>query len=73
MASNESLAKRIEQLESAVSYLQNDYETLNGVVLEINGRLDQMQAALDRLTLRLESVQEPEETRSLEEERPPHY
>ena len=73
MASNESLAKRIEQLESAVSYLQNDYETLNGVVLEINGRLDQMQAALDRLTLRLESVQEPEAPRSLEEERPPHY
>lgn len=73
MESQDPRQRRIEQLESSLTYLQSDFETLNSVVLEIHGRLDQLQATMQRLTLRLEAVQEPEAPRSLEDERPPHY
>ena len=65
--------QRLTELESTLMHLQNDYDSLNAVVRENTGRIEQMAKAIERLTARLESVSESEQERNAEDEVPPHY
>jgi len=77
MEKQEKINDRLNELESSLTYLQNDYEQLNETVLENTKRLEQIKLAVDRLILRIEQSgsQTPEvpEVRNLEDEKPPHY
>jgi len=74
MEKNEKIDDRLNGLESSLTYLQNDYEQLNGTVLENTERLEQLKLAVDRLILRIEQAgSQTSEVRNLEDEKPPHY
>lgn len=74
MNNDEKNERRLSQLESVIAYLQNDYEQLNETVLENTKRLEQLKQAVNRLTAKLDSGSAgPSETRSIEEDKPPHY
>ncbi len=64
---------RITELELSLMHLQNDYESLNEVVLENVRRMGAMTKKIQRLTDQLESASDPESARSAEDEVPPHY
>jgi uncharacterized coiled-coil protein SlyX len=74
MNNDEKTWIRLNQLEAAMTYLQNDYDQLNETVLENTKRLEQLKQAVERLTARLDSSDAgPGGERSLEDEKPPHY
>ncbi len=54
-------------------HLQNDYESLNEVVLENVHRLEKMRLIIERLESRLQANSEAEPERKAEDEVPPHY
>lgn len=54
-------------------HLQNDFESLNEVVLENGRRLDDLQSLLQRLTDKFDAKQADEPERDPEDEKPPHY
>ena len=66
-------SERITNLETALTHLQNDFESLNEDVLANGRRLDDMHALLQRLTDKFEAQQTDEPERDPEEEKPPHY
>jgi len=53
MDQSERNRKRITELESSMMHLQNDYESLNEVVLENVQRLEKMRLIIERLESRL--------------------
>ena len=73
--SEEKNQQRINELESKLMYLQNDYDALNETVLENTRRLEQLTMDIARLTvqLRVQAESIPETPRNLEDEKPPHY
>lgn len=66
-------ANRLTDVETAMMHLQNDYETINSVVLENARRLDLLAKAVQQLTDRLSTSDEPDSERKAEDEIPPHY
>ncbi|MFT5300247.1 MAG: putative coiled-coil protein SlyX [Mariniblastus sp.] len=66
-------ANRLTDVETAMMHLQNDYETINSVVLENARRLDILAKAVQQLTDRLSTADEPDSERKAEDEIPPHY
>ena len=64
---------RITDLESSLMHLQNDYDTLNEVVLENANRLEKMTAMIAQLNRRLDSAASDTSGGTLEDEKPPHY
>ncbi|MDA7918486.1 SlyX family protein [Mariniblastus sp.] len=73
MDQSERNRKRITELESSMMHLQNDYESLNEVVLENVQRLEKMRLIIERLESRLRASSESEPERKAEDEVPPHY
>ena len=74
MENQEKIGERLNSVESALAYLQNDYEQLNETVLENTKRLEQLKLVVERLTARLEQSASPaDDVRNLEDEKPPHY
>ena len=73
MDQSERDRKRITELESSMMHLQNDYESLNEVVLENVQRLEKMRLIIERLESRLRAGSESESERKGEDEVPPHY
>lgn len=73
MDQSERDRKRITELESSMMHLQNDYESLNEVVLENVHRLEKMRLIIERLESRLQANSEGEPERKAEDEVPPHY
>lgn len=65
--------QRITELESTLMHLQNDYDSLNEVVLENVNRLEKMSAMIQQLTARIETAAGDPAPRKLEDEKPPHY
>lgn len=65
--------QRITELESTLMHLQNDYDSLNEVVLENANRLEKMSAMIQQLTARIETAAGDPAPRKLEDEKPPHY
>ena len=73
MSENRTNEKRLTDLESSLMHLQNDFETLNEVVLDHANRIEQMAKAMQRMADRLQAVSETEPERDAEDEIPPHY
>jgi uncharacterized coiled-coil protein SlyX len=69
----EALIKRITELEIRWMQLQQDFDALNGVVLDQQRELATWRAAFARFEARLESLSDPEPPRDPLAERPPHY
>ena len=65
--------QRVTELELSLMHLQNDYESLNEVVLENAKRLDSMSNMIQQLTDRISDAKDPEPVRKAEDEKPPHY
>lgn len=70
---NSKQEKRITDLESSLMHLQNDYDTLNQVVLENANRLEKLSALIAQLNQRLDAAPSESNTGNLEDEKPPHY
>ena len=66
-------AKRLTNLETLMMHLQNDFETLNEVVLENVRRLERMANTIQALSDRLQAASEPTSHAEAEDEIPPHY
>lgn len=86
MNKSESHETRIANLEITIAHHQRDYDTLNSVVTEYAGQIDRLQRTFQRLAQRLAAMEAiageynrgastgaDSLSRSLEEERPPHY
>ena len=73
MDQSEKDRKRSTELESSMMHLQNDYESLNEVVLENAQRLEKMRIVIERLESRLRVSSESDSERKAEDEVPPHY
>jgi uncharacterized coiled-coil protein SlyX len=73
MDQSEKDRKRITELETSMMHLQNDYESLNEVVLENAQRLEKMRIVIERLESRLRVSSESDSERKAEDEVPPHY
>ena len=65
--------QRLTNLESTIMHLQNDYESLNQVVLETARRLDTMVKRMQQLTDQIAAANDPQPARRPEDEKPPHY
>ena len=63
---------RLNELEAKLAFAEDLVETLNQTVIRQQAQLDSMQQQLRLLHQRLQDAQ-PEETRSLRDEIPPHY
>ena len=73
MNETELLLQRITELEIRWMQLQQDFDSLNTVVLEQQQELQLWRAAFARLEARMESLADPEPPRDPLAERPPHY
>jgi uncharacterized coiled-coil protein SlyX len=73
MPAPDDFTERLIGLETAVTHLQHDFEQLHHVALELQQEVRAMSLRLQRLEHRLTQVEEPPETRSPDEERPPHW
>ena len=67
------LVERIVALEEWMMHTDRLLASLNEVVCALQDRLDEQQRKLEALTTALERPALPEEKRSFEDERPPHY
>lgn len=73
MDESEKNSLRLTKLETSMMHLQNDYDSLNEVVLENARRIEQMAKTIQALADRLQAASEPSSQRDIEDEVPPHY
>ncbi len=64
---------RLTAIESTVAHLQHDFDQLHQVTLALQTDVRLLQLSLQKLSARLEQWAQEPETRSPEQERPPHY
>lgn len=71
----QELRNRITELEISLAHVQRLFDQLNEVVTSEAIRSDRMQRRIKELEQQLKTSKEkpPEEQRSLEDEKPPHY
>lgn len=71
---NQSQEQKLIDLESSLGLLQRDFEKQNEMLLENTRQLQQMQLSIRRLFDQIAQLQtNPESSRLLEDEKPPHY
>ena len=71
---SEELLARITHVEELLTHLQRSLQGISDVVVDQQKRSDQFERDLARLTERLHSFRESEETDTdIEDECPPHY
>lgn len=63
----------VERLESKLAFLERANNDLSDVVYRQHLEIQALRARLETLADRLAASSEPGETRTLEDERPPHY
>ena len=73
MSSSGPLRQRVVELESLLTHMQHDLESLNQVILDQQSEIGSLKEQIARLEDRLGQFTEPSETRDPHEERPPHY
>ena len=66
-------AKKFEQLELKIAYLEQANQELSDVVYRQQGELDALRDRLKLLAARIEESAQPQRPYTEEEERPPHY
>ena len=67
-----TLEKRIIELESLISFQEHTIDQLNQVMYNQQLQIDGISQQMTAVTSMMKS-QNPEDKRTLEEERPPHY
>lgn len=71
---NQSIEQKLIDLESSLGLLQRDFEKQNEMLLENTRQIQQMQLSIQRLFDQVAQLQtNPESSRLLEDEKPPHY
>jgi SlyX protein len=65
--------ERIMNLEMAVAHLQHELEQMHAVLLALQTELKTARDQVSKLERRIVLVQEGEDNRNLDDERPPHY
>ncbi len=73
MGSSSNNEDRLQKLELSLMHLQNDYDQLNEVVIELANKNERLQQAFAKLTDQFKESQRPESPRDPESEKPPHY
>lgn len=63
---------RLVDAEIALTHLQQDYDSLNEVVLAQQKTIAQLSSKIQRLETRIDASDDPE-VRDAESEKPPHY
>jgi uncharacterized coiled-coil protein SlyX len=63
----------IERLETKLAFLESANVELSDVVYRQQQEIRELRARFDALVQQLLAVQTPQEVRSPEDERPPHY
>ncbi len=66
-------AEAIERLETKVAYLERANHDLSDVVYRQQREIQWLRAKFDSLVERVSSLSGPDEARTPEDERPPHY
>ena len=65
---------RIEKIETELAHLQHDFDAQNEVILGNNRKLIEIENSIKEIVRRLEILsQPPEQPRTLEDDKPPHY
>jgi len=64
---------RLIEMETSLMHLQNDFDSINEVVLDQARRIGQLNSMLERLTERFDAAVASESPRTAEDEKPPHY
>ena len=71
---NQPIEQKLIDLESSLGLLQRDFEKQNEMLLENTRQIRQMQLSIQRLFDQVAQLQtNPESSRLLEDEKPPHY
>jgi len=71
---NQPIEQKLIDLESSLGLLQRDFEKQNEMLLENTRQIQQMQLSIQRLFDQVAQLQtNPESSRLLEDEKPPHY
>jgi SlyX protein len=63
----------VERLESKIAFLERANNDLSDVVYRQHLEIQALRATFEALSERLSSMSAPSETRTPEDERPPHY
>lgn len=71
--STESLAKRIEELESQVAFQDELIESLNGTVARQDGEILELKRQFGLLSERLKEIGDGSPGAAPQDETPPHY
>ena len=66
-------ADAIERLETKIAYLERANHELSDVVYRQQREIQGLRAKFDSLVERVSSLSSPDEERTPEDERPPHY
>jgi SlyX protein len=63
----------IERLETKIAFLERANNELSDVVYRQQREIQGLHARIDALVERVSSIRTPDEVRTPEDERPPHY
>jgi len=69
----QSIESRLERIESALTHLQHDVDSLNKALLGYFSRLQEMDSRFVRLEHELHTFNDATEKTDAESDRPPHY
>lgn len=73
MSDCHSVDQRLVDLELIITHLQHDLDQLNTALIEQQRQIDLLTRSLERINERIDGLQEGDEERSPQTERPPHY
>ena len=69
----ENLNQRVENLESALAYLQHDFEAQNETILLHTKEIKKLENSISKLLSKVEQLKDGAEERDPLDEKPPHY
>jgi len=67
------IEKRLEDLESKISYQEDQIDELNKTIYQQQQKLDRLEAICGSLARHIQSMAEPGNAGMAANERPPHY
>lgn len=73
LPTQEELLARLNEIESILMHVQHEVEQLNGAVIQRNTEVDVLSKTLKLLDSRLGVLEEEDEGREPDMEKPPHY
>jgi uncharacterized coiled-coil protein SlyX len=70
---NESLNKKLVEIESALGLLQHDFEKQNEAILWLTRRIAGLEKSIERLGFQIANLESTRSPATLKDEKPPHY